>query len=738
MQPQRHKPLEDQTVRGCFGIAAQEVRPRARLTPSQTVERHRFIAPGVRYSFRKTPFMREPTDCMEPGGDYLTVAIAGPGQVGKTTGPENFLLHSVMNSPGDFLWYMQSDEALQAYVKKTIDQMILMHPDMKGALGLKAIDDSLHFKRFRSLTVEFLTATEKNMINKKAPRVIGDEIDAYPKDLGDPKALLDVRRQTYGHESMLVAISHPDRANGLVPEKDWTEGIMAIYADSDRRVWWWKCPHCAAYSSPNPTAARVMTLEYDTQLLMEPEGGPDGPKRLATLDEVEASAHLLCPVNGCVIDDQHRRQMNQTGFWAGLGQVVAQDGTVTGKLIKRKTAGFWIVGVMSPFIIGGIGGLARARVKAEREMLVTGESKTLRNVICKQWGLPYTPPRALGSVDAKTLADRAEGGLTLGVIPMIPDGVRFLTCTVDVQMGYFEFLVRGWGVDGESWVIDRGRIIADPATNPLDWDKLPERLFKRTWPMADGSGRSMGVRASSIDSGGAAGVTQQAYDAWMRWKRKNLVRYFGKVGGKDGRDVFNIMLTKGANRPNSPKLSVVYPDTPRQANKAAAKGEIPLVLFNPNLFKDDLLGHLLKAEAGPWYVHFPAGGSEGFPHGLLSETGEAPHPWFEQLVAETRMPDGKWQLINPSARNEALDLMVMSHVIAHLHGLTRIKWERPPVWAAMWDLNPMVKKAPTVPPEGAPPAAPAPGAPASHLDARPSITVNIDQAPRKNIGNKLA
>lgn len=720
------------------GAVREGMTPKPRLTVSQTAAKHRFIAPGVRYSLRKTPYMAEPMDCMEPGR-FLTVGVVGPGQCGKTNGAENLLLHSIMNSPGDFLWYMQSDEALQAYVKKTIDQMILQHAEMVAQRGLKAIDDSLHFKRFRTLSVEFLTATEKNMINKKAPRIIGDEIDAYPKDLGDPKVLLDIRRQTFGAESILVALSHPDRAKGLRPETDWAEGILAIYADSDRRVWWWKCPCCGAWSSPNPTASRVMVLAYDEEKDLDPDKiTGEIRKRQATLDEVEASAHLLCPVNGCQIADKNRRAMNATGFWAGEGQTVAQDGTVTGELVKRKTAGFWIVGLMSPFLIGGIGGLARARVKAERDYLASGEDKTLRQVMTKQFGVPYVPPKALGSVTANGLADRADPRLKLGEIP---DGVRFLVCAVDVQVGFFEWLVRGYGVDGESWVIDRGRILADPATNPADWDKLPAQLFGQTWPMADLSGRAMAIRACCIDSGGAPGVTEQAYAAWRRWRQKKIVRYFGQVGGKGGPDAFNIMLTKGGSeRPsvNLNKLTVVYPDTKRQAG-VVSKGEIPVALFNPNLFKDELLGQLLRDDPGPGFVNFPAGMSAGHPYGLRSDTNESPHPWFEQLVAEARLPGGKWQLVTPSARNEALDLMVMTNVMAHLHGLRRIKWDRPPVWAAPWEFNPLVKKPEGTPPEGGPPGggAPAPQ-PMSVLDAKPTVRVNVDPNAPKPIGRRLA
>ncbi|MDR5813328.1 phage terminase large subunit family protein [Caballeronia sp. LZ033] len=625
-----------------------------------------------------TPYLVEPMECVT-SLDYLTTAVVGPGQSGKTEIAQNWLLKSVANDPGDILWYMQTDPGLEAYVKGRINPMIDLHHEMRENLGRRPIDDSIHFKRFRGMKVEFLSATYSNLINKSAPRIVADEIDAYPDNLGDIKALLDIRRQTFGRQSMILAVSHPDLARGINPDKDWTAGVMAIYGDSDRRVWYWRCPHCGAWSSPAPTAERYMTLHY-------PEDG--------TLDEIEAQTRLLCPVSGCLIEDSERREMNRTGRWIGRGQTISQDGVVTGELVRTKTAGFWILGVMSPFVLGGIGALARARVKAERELEVSGDDNTLRQVMVKQWGIPYSPPRALGSVDANDLADRAERETPLQVVP---EGVRFMTCVADCQLSHFEWLVRGWGEHGESWIIDRGRLPADPAASPEDWDKLLTDVFMQTYPLADGSGRRMGMRGSGYDSAGQPGVAQQAYAAWTRWRRERAARLFGKIGG---RDVWSIIPTKGGTSINGPKLNVVYPDTSRAANKRANAGTVPIASFNPNLFKDDLVGQLRCGETGAWYVHFP--------HALRSK--EQPHAWFEQIVSEHKLPTGRWEKINPSARNEALDLMVMSHVVAHLHGLSRIDWAKPPSWAAPWDRNslvsdpPKVVEAELVTVDGAPPA----------------------------------
>jgi phage terminase large subunit GpA-like protein len=653
--------------------------PPVRETVAQYARGHRQLSnQGGGYVGKWTdelaPYLVEPMETVT-SLDHLTTAIVGPGQSGKTEVAQNWLLKSVATDPGNMLWYMQTDQGLEAFVKNRINPMIDGHAEMAARLGRRPVDDSLHFKQFQGMSLEMLSASPNNLINKSAPRIVADEIDAYAAGLGDIKTLLDVRRQTFGRQSMLLAISHPDLARGLKPDRDWTAGIMAIYGDSDRRVWYWPCPHCGAWSSPVPIAARYMALDY-------PEEG--------TLDEIEASARLVCPVNGCLIEDRHRRSMNLAGRWIGAGQEIAQDGAVTGERVRSKSAGFWIVGAMSLFVMGGIGGLARAKAKAQREYEVSGDDETLRQVTVKQWGVPYAPPKGVGSIDANDLADRAEIDRPLGVAP---DGVRFLTVVVDCQIAHFEFLVRGWGVTGESWVIDRGRIPADPATSPEDWDKLLE-LIQRTYPLADGSNRRIGIRAAGYDSGGQPGVTQQAYAAWTRWRLAKHVRIFGKMSG---RDAWSVIPMKGMPSLMAQRLTVNYPDTSRAANVKSGGGNVPVAMFNPNLFKDDLAGQLQRAEEGAWYVHFP--------YQLRSK--EAPHVWFEQLVSERKLINGRWEKISPSARNETLDLMVMSHVLAHLHGLSRINWERPPRWAAPWDTNSMVVAGEPVEVEGATPT-PAP------------------------------
>src|SRR5262249_15849129 len=142
------------------------------------------------------------------------------------------------------------------------------------------------------------------------------------------------------------------------------------------------------------------------------------------------------------------------------------------------------------------------------------DDKTLRQVVVKQWGIPYRPARDIEVTDAAVLIERARGeAAALGIVP---EFVRFLVFAIDVQAKHFEVLVRGYGPGGESTVIDFYRVAADTAVSPGDWDELLEGLAAKRYPLVTDAGRAMGIRAGVYDSGGAPGVTEQAYDAFRR------------------------------------------------------------------------------------------------------------------------------------------------------------------------------------------------------------------------------
>ncbi|MBR0649524.1 phage terminase large subunit family protein [Roseomonas terrae] len=642
--------------------AFEAILPPNRMSVADHAGRNRWVKSPVgahleRWSHDTAPYLTEPMHWLSDD-QYDTVGIIGPGACGKTMIAENWLLYTAESDPADLLWYLNTDAALDAYVKGRIEPMLDQHDPLLGHLRRGLGRDSVAFKRFRGGRAEFLTFTPSSLVNKHVARIVADEIDNYDESLGDPLALLNPRRQAAGADSKLLVISHPDRGAPIDAPRTKQRGIMAVYADSTRCTWWWRCPHCGTYSSPHPGTARRMVLDW--------------PKD-ASLDEIQAKARLVCPT-GCLIEDGERYAMNLTGRWVGEGETIDEDGRVTGERRRVKTAGAWILGVMSPFTKDGIGGLARAQAQAERAADL-GDHEGLRQVMVKTFGEPYAPPARLGSIDAAVLAERADKGLDLGIVP---DWVRFLSIWADAQGSRFEWLVRGWGEGGRSCVIDRQIMPAEPGTNPDDWDELLERLQETVYPLADGSGRGMRVRAAGFDAYGVPGVTEQAYAAWLRRRKAGKAQKLGLI---EGRDVWNLVPTRGASARAAPRIMLAYPNSQRKDRKAAARGQVPLLLFNPNAAKDALAAQLA--------VEAPGIGSVGFPFALRDDA--PPHEFFEQLAAETRDPvSGVWSKAEAGRRNEVLDMMVGCELVARLHGLHRIDWDRPPNWAASWETNSML------------------------------------------------
>jgi phage terminase large subunit GpA-like protein len=340
--------------------------------------------------------------------------------------------------------------------------------------------------------------------------------------------------------------------------------------------------------------------------------------------------------------------------------------------------------------------MARNMAAAEREYAVSGDPKTLKEVTVKQVGYLFSTKGTVGTIEASTLAERAKNELQpLGVVP---EGVRFLFCWFDVQVAHFEVLVRGFGVDAESWVIDKRRVPAETATDGKAWLALLQELITKRYPLATDPTRGMVCRAVGYDAQGAPGSTNRANEAWKALRAEGKALRYGVIAG---RDVWSVVPTQGAPSDTAARLVVVYPDNQRKDRNTSASGAVPWARFNPNLFKDDLFGQLQKMLPGPDYVHIPAA--------LRSES--APHVNFEQLVSEQRnQTTGRWKKPHQAIRNEMLDLMVGTHVLAHLHGLARINWSAPPPWAQAWDKNttivPMVDVQQTATPAGQPSGAP--------------------------------
>lgn len=651
--------------------------PRRRPIP-EVVEDLRYIGGGG-FRHDDAPYTIEPEQVLS-AGTHTGMAIVGPGQSGKTTIPENWLFASITEDPASFLWYMPTDALRDAYVKDRVNAMIRDHEVLSSRQLPGAINDSLQFKAFRGMSAHFLAANPGSFISKNAPRIVADEIDIYAASLGDPWERLEVRRQYYLPASIILGMSHPDAARGLDESKGhWDHGIMAWFARSDRRLFHWRCPICNAVGSPAPIARRRMVLDYDAA---------------APLDEIREMARLRCPSCEALIEERWRREMNASGFWAGEGQTITPDGVIEGELIRSDIAGFWIHGLMSPWTAGGWGGLAVARVEAERKLARGAENaeRDLREVMAKRWGEPYCAPEAVGDLEAESLRENAVD-LPLGIVPE-GFGVLFAACDInstwiEVAVGAFDY------ASGESVVIDHFKVGAvDAAGTPLSlartpahWQVVVDRVLSPTYPMAADPSRRLPIRGALIDSAGEAGVTELAYAAWRGWSRpgpgpgRGIVRRLGQNRHKV--PVYTAMLSKGASTPNPPRIELTWPEHQRADRKVKALGDVPVLRFAPNAFKDTVatrLGLLFASDEDAEAAPPVTTAAIRIPAGLKRPKGSAEVDFFTGVAAESRDKLGRWTRPEGAPRNEPLDLLVQLAVLADLFDIGR--GGAVPTWAS--------------------------------------------------------
>ncbi|WP_265535540.1 terminase gpA endonuclease subunit, partial [Pseudomonas saponiphila] len=101
------------------------------------------------------------------------------------------------------------------------------------------------------------------------------------------------------------------------------------------------------------------------------------------------------------------------------------------------------------------------------------------------------------------------------------------------------------------------------------------------------------------------------------------------------------------------------------------RGDVPIYLLQTNELKDRISSHLGRDTVGNNYIHFPDWLEDSF---------------YDELTYEERDSNGKWSKPGKGA-NEAFDLTVYAHALVILLGYEKIKWENPPKWARLPDVN---------------------------------------------------
>lgn len=646
---------------------AELIRPPRRVRPSQAAAESMKVVGGdgaIRdWSPDATPYMVEPLDCMG-SRLYDAVIFAGPARTGKTNAlVDGFVAYKIDCDPGDGLIVQISEEKAREFSKKRIDRMLVNSPALAKRISPRGHDNNVHDRTFRAGNYLGIKWPSKNVLASSDYQFVlitdFDRLDENIDGEGDAFTLASKRTQTFGSTGMTLAESSPGRE---VTDPDWerpagnphmappTTGILDLFNQGDRRLWYWQCPEsvCQRWFTP-------------------------------TMDHFHLdSSRVACPHCGVEVAPKAKRALNLNGRWVPEGCELTIDGELVGERRPTRIASFWMEGPAAAF--QSWVSLTEKLKRAEETYEQTGSQETLKTVVNTDWGRPYIHRRSATQRSSERLMDRAEQVEQRTV----PHGVRFLTASVDVQGGKnrrFVVQVHGWGANRETWVVDRFNIREDrgarndqaprqisPATQPEDWDLLTRDVLHRSYRLADGSGRRMPIAAMAVDTGGEGdgeeSVTSQAYDWYRRLARENL---HGRV-----------YLFKGSSAKTTNRVRRTWPDnTSRKSRKSSARGDVPLYLLGTDLLKDVVAAMMDRDNPGGGYLHIPAWLGRWF---------------FDELTYEVRDPaTGKWT--RPGKRpNEAFDLCVYNLAVYILLKAEKIDWGAPPPWAADWESNILIDR----------------------------------------------
>lgn len=619
------------------------------------------------WSAAETPYMVEPLDTC--GSRLFSgVCFAGPAQSGKTAAlGEAWMSHNVVNDPGDMLLVQMTQDKAREYSKQRIDRAVKNSPRLRAMRSAMARDDNLHDKQFRNgMWVRIAWPTATNMSSTSYRYTFGTDYDRWDDNIdgeGDGWTLLGKRSTTFLSRGMNTIESSPGRP---ITDPYWkpstpheappVTGVLGVYNTSDRRRWYWPCPHCGEHFEASP-GLKLFRLPPDDELL-------EDIRNLDIEQFARDYSNISCEC-GSIIKPADRSGMQERGLWLREGLAIDAKRRVSGNPRVSKTAGFWLGGVAAAYTNWPL--LVRQHLQALLDYALTGSELKLQTTANTDQGMPYLSRHLAEAGSEQGVESRTEPDLPRYIVP---DAGRFLVASVDVQGGKnarFVVQVHAVAEHLEQTLVNRFSITMskrpgmgdefaplDPSSYPEDWDVLTEQVVLATYRTNDPT-KEMKTRLVVVDTGGEDGVTNNAYAWYRRLRKQGLSR--------------TVRLAKGSS------TKAEWHVRESMVGGTQGVGDIPLFMLEPNKFKDAVDAGLQRKTPGPGYYHFPEPR-----HPVKNPDGWLPQAFFDELKSEVRGANGVWVQIKK--RNESFDLCYMIRAGCMMLGADKREfWSNLPAWA---------------------------------------------------------
>jgi phage terminase large subunit GpA-like protein len=398
---------------------------------------HDDAEPGP-YRTGRTPYAREIMDGF--GHPWVRqITFIKSTQIGGSRIGLNLLAYAIAQDPGPITWVMPTREDAAEFGENRVAPMVDLSPALRAQVTGDRFDAKKRQIKFKRCRVLFRSArVPKELAQYPARYLFGDEAGKWPawtQDEAAPFELARERTRTFWNHK--VFLNSTPKAPGLI-DKEFERG--------DRRRYWVPCPHCGKFQ-----VLIWKRVKWDPKIDTEAEM------------RAQRDAHYECEYCSGHILDRHKQVMLERGFWCPEG-VDPTEHMIEGRFVlpndRTPHRSYHIWAGYSPW-------LSWWEIAAEW-LRSHGTPATLQNFVNSWLGEPW-----IEKVD-ETTADHLHDCVGSYHRGDVPDGVKVITAGVDVQKRFLVFVVRGWGLGMESWLLDHGRVD--------DFDQLETALLTKVWP----------------------------------------------------------------------------------------------------------------------------------------------------------------------------------------------------------------------------------------------------------------
>jgi phage terminase large subunit GpA-like protein len=457
------------------------LRPETPLTVSEWADRYRKLSskasaePGP-WRTDRTPYLREPMDCLSSESPVQRVVMMFAAQTGKTEAGSNWLGYVIDHAPGPMLCVQPTIEMAKRLSKQRLESMITETPVLAAKIAPARSRDSgntMFSKEFSGGIMLMAGANSATGLRSAPCRYLFcDEVDAFPADVdgeGDPVSLAERRTTTFARRKILLT-STPT-------VKDFSR-IEAEYQRSDQRRFYVPCPACGA----------MEWLKWGQ--LKWADGKPE-------------TARYQCEHCGERFEEMHKPAMLRGGEWRATAPS------------NGRTAGFHLSGLYSPL------GWCSWEQLVDDFLRAKGDAPALKSFVntrlAETWEEDYAAKVSADGLMARRLEYKP------GVCPA---GVVLLTGGVDVQDNRLAVSVWGWGEGETGWLVWHQELMGDPTQTDV-WEQL-DHVLATEWETE--GGKHLKLAQVAVDSGGHC--THEVY----RYVRDRVSRGVVAIKGSSRRN----------------------------------------------------------------------------------------------------------------------------------------------------------------------------------------------------------